>query len=166
MSCNYTGKVFGGSGCKNNVAGIKNLWIQEYDGTTISVDGPTNIATVTGDFFKFSLPIDIGDAVEDVNADPKLGTAFFAQTLNGTVLGLNALDSKSLSEMAKSKQRIIAELYNGDFILYGAQNGLDMTGGGSRTGAESASLQGYEITWTGKERDYAPFVTAFTKVEV
>ena len=33
-----------------------------------------------------------------------------------------------------------------------------MTGGGSRTGAEAASLQGYEITWTGKERDYAPFV--------
>lgn len=165
MGCDYAGKVFGSSSCKDAMGGIKTLWIQQYDSAVIPVDAATNIATVSGDFYKFSLPIDIGDAVEDVNADPKLGTAFFAQTLNGTVLGLSALDSLALTKMARTKQRVIAELYNGDFILYGVQNGLDMTGGGSRTGAEAASLQGYELTWTGKERDYAPFVTTFTKVE-
>ena len=66
--------------------------------------------------------------------------------------------------MFRGKQRILAELYDGEFILYGAENGLDITGGGSRTGAEAASLQGYEMTFTGKEKDYAPFAASVTIV--
>ena len=168
MGCTYTGNVFGGSVCKDGMGGIKSLWIQQYGEEIIAVDAATNLATVAGDWYLFQLPMDIGDALEDITADPKLGTAFVIQTVSGTVLGLSAENSKALSEMAKTRQVIIAELYNGEYVLYGALNGLDMTSGGSRTGGEAASLQGYEVTWTGKEKKYAPFVTNvdFTKVTV
>jgi len=154
------------------MGGVKTLWVGAYEeDIQITLDATTGevekVKTSAGDvkFYKFQLPIDIGDAVEDVNADPKLGTSFVAQTINGTLLGLSQAYSKELSGMMKGKQVIVTELYDSSFILYGAYNGLDMTGGGSRTGAEAASLQGYELTWTGKERDYAPFAEAVTKDE-
>ena len=159
-----TGAFAGKGFCKNNMGGIKNLWIADYDDTdtvTVSSGEVTKVAdaadTTKVEFFKFPLPIDLGDAVEDVTADPKLGTAFVTQTINGTLLGLSKEASVQLSTMYRGKQRVLAELYDGSYILYGAKNGVDITGGGSRTGAEASSLQGYEMTFTGKEREYAPF---------
>ena len=167
MGCYTITGAFTGSTCKNNMGGIKTLWVADADDITSNVtadnvcDSFKNEGT-DAKFWKFELPIDIGDAVEDANADPKLGTSFVAQAINATLLGLSKDYSKELSGMMKGKQAIIAELYNGTYILYGVMNGLDLTGGGSRTGAEAASLQGYELNWTGKERDYAPFVESPT----
>ena len=168
MSCYTITGAFTGNTCKNGMGGIKTLWISDADNITSTIDETAGNYTCTSfkndgaeaKFWKFELPIDIGDAVEDVNADPKLGTSFVAQTLNATLLGLAKEYSKELSGMMKGKQALIAELYNGTYILYGVKNGLDLTGGGSRTGTEAASLQGYELTWTGVERDYAPFVVS------
>ena len=162
-----TGPFAGKGFCKNNIGGIKTLWIADYDDTdvvTVNNGEVSKVANGSSDveFFKFPLPIDLGDAVEDVTADPKLGTAFVTQTINGTLLGLAKEASVQLSQMFKGKQRVIAELYDGSHILYGEQNGLDITGGGSRTGAEAASLQGYEVTFTGKELNYAPFAVSVT----
>ena len=162
--------AFAGQGfCKNNMGGVKNLWIAEYDDTDMvtTATGETSAVTAADgttaiEFFKFPLPIDLGDAVEDVTADPKLGTAFVTQTINGTLLGLSKEASVQLSTMFRGKQRVLAELYDGSFLLYGEMNGVDITGGGSRTGAEAASLQGYELTFSGKEQNYAPFATSTT----
>jgi len=173
----------GGSVCKSGMAGIKTLWIAGYDSdhskiTPFGADDATKgfrknaIKAVDAGikFYKFDLPIDLGDFEENANVDAKLGTSFVDQTINGTVLGLDRKSAKQLSLMMKDKQFVIAELYNKEtlptegstddqqyhkFFLLGEMNGLDMTGGGSRTGAEASSLQGYEITWTGKERRYA-----------
>jgi len=167
-NCSSISAAFAGKGfCKNNLAGIKNLWVADYDDTDLVTVTDGEVSKVTNgttevEFFKFPLPIDLGDAVEDVTSDPKLGTAFVTQTINGTLLGLSKEASTQLSTMFKGKQRVIAELYDGSHILYGAENGLDITGGGSRTGAEASSLQGYELTFTGKELHYAPFATAVT----
>ena len=146
------------------MGGLKNLWIADYDDTDVVTSTAGEVTKVIDsagsalvEFWKFPLPIDLGDAVEDVTSDPKLGTAFVTQTINGTLLGLSKEASVQLSSMFRGKQRVLAELYDGSYILYGALNGLDITGGGSRTGAEAASLQGYELTFTGKEVDYAPF---------
>lgn len=169
MNClNIKGSFTGGT-CKNTMGGIKTYWIGAYNETVVTtLDAEDQVAESVIDsvgdvkFWKFTLPVDIGDAVEDVNADPKLGTSFVAQTLNATLLGLAKEYSKELSDMMKGKQILIAELYDGAYVLYGAFNALDLTGGGSRTGTEAASLQGYELTWTGTERNYAPFVEAPT----
>ena len=166
MKCNSISAAFSGVGfCKTSMGGVKNLWIADYDDTdeVTTSAGSTSAVTATGggaaiEFYKFPLPIDLGDAVEDVTADPKLGTAFVTQTINGTLLGLSKEASLQLSTMFKGKQRVVAELYNGKYILYGELNGVDITGGGSRTGAEAASLQGYEMVFTGKELNYAPFL--------
>ena len=179
MACNTISGAFTGNTCKNGMGGIKTLWIADadtmdstvdtansaYTCTSFRNDSETSGAMAEARFWKFELPIDIGDAVEDVNADPKLGTSFVAQTLNATLLGLAKEYSKELSGMMKGKQAVIAELYNGMYIIYGVENGLDLTGGGSRTGTEAASLQGYELTWTGTERDYAPFVVSPTTTD-
>lgn len=169
-NCSSISGAFTGAGfCKTNMGGIKNLWVADYDDTDIVTITSGDVTDVTDEagtlgtsFYKFPLPIDLGDAVEDVTADPKLGTAFVTQTINGTLLGLSKEASVQLSTMFKGKQRVVAELYNGEYILYGAMNGVDITGGGSRTGAEAASLQGYELTFSGKEVDYAPFASTAT----
>jgi len=168
MSCENISKAFQGSTCKNAMAGIKNLWIGAFEDTTesIIVDGVVDSVQTGGadvKFWKFTLPIDIGNANENASADPTLGTSFVELEINGTLLGLQKEYSVELTKMMRGKQILVAELYTKDdsgntvYVLYGPQNGVDMTGGGSRTGDAAASLQGYELTWTGKERDFAPF---------
>jgi hypothetical protein len=175
-------KAFEGNTCKSAMAGIKNLWVGAFEHNTEVLLNSENVVTSVKTegtdvpFWKFTLPIDIGDAVEEASADPKLGTSFVELTINGTLLGLRKDYAQELTSMMRGKQIILAELYTKQsvpdgsggeveipvYILYGMQNGVDMTGGGSRTGAESASLQGYELAWTGKERAYAPFVEGIT----
>ena len=174
MGCGAIYGAFKGNTCKTGMSGIKTLWVGDStegvdvtfdsgDGLITAVENEITVPTSVS-FYEFQLPIDIGDAEENVSADAKLGTSFVDITMNGTVLGLDQVASDEITEIMRGKQVIIAELYNLDendkpiFILYGEENGLDMTGGGSRSGAEAASLQGYELTWTGKERDYARFV--------
>lgn len=154
------------------------MWVANFDEGFDATETNNIITDINDDagtdltFYKFELPVDLGDAVEEISADPKLGTSFVTLTINGSIIGLTASTSKIVNDMMKSKQRLIAELYNIDdsgetlYVLYGEQNGVDMTAGGSRTGAEGASLQGYEITWTGQERDYAAFVDGSKVVKV
>ena len=169
-NCLNIKQAFPGGGCKSGLSGIKNLWIGAFgDVATVAPAYPARIGDIDDSlggpihFWKFPLPIDLGDATEEVTADPKLGTSFVALTLNGTLLGIDHDESVELSDIMKGKQIIVAELYNTDsngdakYAIYGETNGLDLTGGGSRTGAEAASLQGYELTWTGTERNYARF---------
>jgi hypothetical protein len=150
------------------MSGIKTLWIGAYESdVVVAPKYPKRIYDIldgTGQplkFYKFPLPIDLGDASEEMSADPKLGTSFVELSINGTLLGVEHDTSVELSNIAKGKQIIVAELYNYEsngkpkYIVYGEENGVDMTSGGSRTGAEGASLQGYEVTWTGKELNYA-----------
>lgn len=127
--------------CKDTMAGVKNIFYREYGSSDAYVS--------------FPLPVDLGDATEEMSSDPKLGTSFVEITINGTLLGLTDANATELNQVLKSRQELVVELYNGKFILYGAENGLDVTAGGSRTGTEAASLQGYEITWTGKEKALA-----------
>jgi len=154
--------------CKSGQSGIKTLWVGAFDDANDVIpkypDRVYDVLDSTGQplkFYKFPLPIDIGNFEENVTADATLGTSFVEITINGTVLGLDHDDAVELSKMAKAKQLIVAELYNTEingkpqYILLGEVNGLDMTGGGSRSGDAAASLQGYEVTWTGKELNYA-----------
>jgi len=174
MGCGAVYGAFKGSTCKAGMSGIKTLWIGDYtNGVTVTFDDTKGLITDIKDaagtpaainFYEFQLPIDLGDAEENVSADAKLGTSFVDVALNGTVLGLDQVASDEITKIMRGKQLIIAELYNTDendkplFILYGEENGLDMSGGGSRSGAEASSLQGYELSWTGKERDFARYI--------
>ena len=142
-------------------------------GATFAGDVTAGDLVVYGNtkFWKFPLPIDLGDYVEDVTADPKLGVSFVTITINGTLLGLDHDASAELSKIMQGKQMLVAELYTTVnvgtvetpnmkpvYVLLGESNAMDLTSGGSRSGAEAASLQGYELTWTGVEPHYARFL--------
>lgn len=137
--------------CKDTLAGVKSLFYREFGSGTA--------------FVEFPLPIDLGDATEEMVSDAKLGISYVDITINGTLIGLTDDSVTELNLLLKSRQEIYVELYNGKFILYGDFDGLDVTAGGSRTGTEAASLQGYEVTWTGRAKalaavlDVAPSAT-------
>ena len=197
--CINISKAFSGKTCKNGMGGVKNLWIGAREDivsvepaypkplTTASVvakvdyieavpEAGVGVDSELSKFYKFPLPVDLGDYVEDASADPKLGTSFVSQTINGTLLGVDHSTSVELSKIVQGKQMLIAELYteyDADqdltvptntadmrpvYVLLGEENFMDLTSGGSRSGTESASLQGYELTWTGIEMHYARFL--------
>ena len=176
MGCTGISNGFtGGGACKSGMSGIKNIWIAnqseqgdatpDYATRGIVTDIEDNAGTPAPlKFYQFPLPIDIGSFTEDGVSDPKLGTSFVTVVINGTVLELSSENSELLNDLLVSQQVIIAELYNVDsngkplYMYLGEQNGVDITAGGSRSGEESSSLQGYEVTFTGKESKYARFV--------
>ena len=159
MGCDYTGKAFTSSNCKTNFAGVKKFWHRQYATAIMATAGI--VANAGAGWLEFQLPVDTGDAVEDMEVNVQQGVSAVNQTVTAASPGLSNEDQIALSQMMRTKQHLIAELYNGTYVLYGAGNGMDITAGGSRTGAASSDLQGYEITWTGKEKDYAYFVTTF-----
>ena len=176
MGCTGISSGFTSGNCKSGMSGVKALWIANYSeqGDATPDYATRGLVTDIDDnagspaplkFYQFPLPIDIGSFTEEGVSDPKLGTSFVTVTINGTVLELSGTNSELLNELLISKQVIIAELYNKDsagkpkYMYLGEQNGVDITGGGSRSGEEASSLQGYEITFTGKESKYARFVS-------
>ena len=175
MGCTGISKGFTGQNCKNSMSGIKSLWIANVNeqGAATPTYETGGIVTAINDnqatpaalkFYQFPLPIDIGSFTEEGVSDQKTGTSSVTVTINGTVLELSQDNSELLNALLVNRQLVIAELYNEDdngnakYLYFGEQNGLDITAGGSRSGEEASSLQGYEVTFTGKEFKYARFV--------
>jgi hypothetical protein len=61
-------------------------------------------------------------------------------------------DDEVIEELSVADVFIILETNNNEFIIYGIDNGLDMTAGSQNSGAESASDITDTLTFQGEER--------------
>ena len=96
----------------------KALFITPTYNDTVDTDLITDVeeveATTPTIFYKFPLPVDLGDYTEEITSDPKMGTAFVIQTINGTLTEVSHESSKEITRIMRGKQVVIAELYNVD----------------------------------------------------
>lgn len=80
------------------------------------------------------------------------GNTFFQHDVIVKLISTTPADDEVIEELAVANVGIILETNNKEFVVYGADNGLDMTAGTQNSGQEAASDITDTLTFTGEER--------------
>ena len=150
--------------CKDAVGGIKGVYIHNYtewynnasstvtdgvvtaiiDKTSTDTDAPFNV-------FYFQTRREMCSLEVAVQSSPENGTTFFEQTFTMDLNKLSQDDANALRLLAYGRPQIIVEDNQGNLIMLGAKNGMDVTAGSISTGQAFGDRNGVSLTFTGKE---------------
>ena len=148
-----------GIGCKNAFAGIKNVYILDFDsahGAVVAALSPS-AGTITlptdnsAEFFKFEVKGGQSSLETSVNSSRENGTTFYESTLNVTLQTLDVATQEEIKLLNRGRALYVIELYppgsgNIKYLLMGHGNGAEVTGGTIVTGAAPGDLQGFTLT--------------------
>jgi len=151
--------------CRDSVGGIKAAYIIELDNITTFATASgvvTGITKVTGKrFWKYNLEHNTANAKNDYTASRENGTFFNAQTVSIVLNKMQASVRNEIKLIAQNKLAVIIEDKNGAVWLFGKDNGLMLSGGGSDSGTAMGDRSGYTVTLTGEEKEEClPVATA------
>lgn len=149
--------------CTSSVGGIKAIYITTFGDLgdlTVSDDGEVTAWTGTPTLYKYE--VDGATGVEQaITASRDNGTVFYVQTLTATLKRLDLLTQAELENVLKNRTSVIVEDYNENYLLLGAEHGVNSTGGSLTTGAAFGDLSGFSgLTFEAQETRPAHFVTA------
>lgn len=151
--------------CKDAVGGLKALYFanfepkiyKEYTETGGLVTDLLNAPSTPINLYKYELRSS-GHNLEDENEQsPENGTSFYNPTITAILKQINAESRKELQTATFGRPHVIAEDYNGNFLLVGVENGCDVQVN-QVTGSAMGELNGYNLTITGQEKEMALLV--------
>lgn len=147
--------------CSEQVGGYKNIYFADFDatiftGSTITTGEITALAS-TVPLFKYALLGELHSVDENGSKSRDNGTSFFETAGTFVLHKLTKEDRDELKLLMAGRPHIIVEDWNGDYRLFGLENGCDVVPV-SNSGAAMGDLSGYTIAFTAKEKDMAPFV--------
>ena len=160
MACDITaGRLVS---CKDAIGGLRKVYFINYedmpfDDLTITADVITSVAN-TPSAYEYDLHLG-NDLTQNINSSPENGTTFMEQVLSLTLKVLTSGDNFEIKTLAYGRPKIMVLDNMGNYMLVGAQNGADITGGTAVSGAAFGDLNGYTLTFTGNERTFAQFYT-------
>lgn len=163
-----------GLSCKDAISGLKNVYFINYGETTFTMavdETITGPVAVTPTAYKYELHLG-NDLTQNIQSSPENGTLYFEQVLSITLKKLSAEDNVQVKALSSGHPHIFVEDQMGNIMLVGRLNGADVTAGTAVTGNDFGDLNGYTLSFTGKERTLAnfyatpeTFATDFTVVE-
>ncbi len=162
MSCALTqGYVYD---CKSSLGGLKSvLFIEQGNVTaTTEVAGVVTVITLAAGkfFYKYDLIKETSSFTETITASVQNGTIFYAQELTVILNKLQANTRNEILLLAQNSLIAIAEDKNGKYWMLGKVGGLDITGGTAASGVATGDRSGYELTFSGQEKELAPEVSS------
>ncbi len=145
--------------CKG-AAGISSVYIGSYTnnltytlGTSSSLNQIVTFTAGTSSFYTFVQEVEQGSLTEKGNFNPQLGSAFYEQTAEITLTNVTQTLVDQVSSLGKGRWRIIVLDSNGNYWLLGKVNAVSVTDTTGGLGKALGDLNGYTITFTGKEAD-------------
>lgn len=158
MACDIT-KGLKGSDCLNNIAGLRALYIANYDEYEFVLSGDDTdgevIATLPVELtevFKFPLWNDGNDFTEESESNRQNSTAVWNQTLNFVIDGPNAVKQFQIKNLVWGRPLIFVEDNQGQIFLMGKEFGAEVdattTIEGEKTGAKN-----YQMVAIAQERE-------------
>lgn len=152
MSCTYSsGNTLG---CKTGAGGVKIVymapWVSGAYSPTLTAKVITAWAGAAGLFYTFQVrkeKIAVGHTIKTNDS----GSQYWE--LNGSYIveKLDSVKETLLATIAQSPQLIIFQDNNGKYFLHGYKNGVDIGDIVGTTGTKLEDMNGYNLTWTGKE---------------
>lgn len=160
-------------GCRDNVGSIKNIYILSGSITTVNTvsEGLVNGITGSGQFYKFELFRETSDYGETMTVTPENGTIMYEQTVNAVFFKLQVSTRNQVRLLSGNPNiKIIVETNNGDndskYILVGKDYGAQLITSAGSTGTGFGDRNGYQLTFTAREIDAAPFISASTSASL
>lgn len=151
-------------GCRDSAGGLKSVYFIEMDnvsGVTESAGTVSAIAKANaGKFYKYNLQRATASWNEAYNDSAENGTSFHVQTLTIILNKMQAATSNEIKLLAQNKLLAVVEDRNGKYWLLGRENGLERSGGQGGSGTAMGDRNGYELTFTSDNVQYAPEVTS------
>lgn len=150
--------------CKDAVGGLQKVYfINAADLTaasyTYDVDGQT-ITAVAGIPSAYEYDLHLGNNLtSNINSSPENGTTYFEQVLSLTLKKLTASDNVEIRQIAYGHPKVMVLDQMGNYMLVGAINGADVTGGTAVTGDALGDLNGYTLTLQANEATLPNFYT-------
>jgi hypothetical protein len=168
MACDIT-KGLDILACKNTVAGIRRLFLANWDDygiQTISDDVSGHTVTDIGDLsttgtpvvFQYEVKNDGNSYVETIESSRDNGTTVFNQVLTAVLTKLTAQKHFQVKMMAWGRIMVFIEFANGDILLMGIENGAEVTGTANVEGAMTGA-NNYQLTFTAMEREPSYFLS-------
>ena len=167
MACDLTGGRL--RPCKDAVGGIKKVHFVDFGamgafdyGTSDEITDTAGL--VTFDYYTYDVK---GNSSLETNITSSMenGTTFFEQVLNITLFKLTKEDNKELKLIAYGRPHVIVQTFDDKFLMVGADNGADVTGGTAVTGTAMGDLNGYTLTLTANEIRMPSFVDGGTDAD-
>jgi len=159
MACDITkGRL--DTPCKTGIGGVKAFYFLNYTSSIYKqftkVDGLVTELQATPttplDLYKYELR-STGHNLEDANENSEeTGTSFVTSTFTAILKQIGATTRDELQLASFGRPHVIAEDYNGNFLLVGIENGCTVSVN-QVTGSAMGELSGYNLTITAQERE-------------
>lgn len=141
-------------GCKDNIGGIKNIWLADWNEAAPYVASKRYKATIsTGTesdpdyvFHLYRIRVGNGSMSSTLNADESAGVTYVTTDLMMKFTKLTEDGRNEVAEILKGNVAAIVELNTGEFYGLGAEHPLTLTAGSANTGEAMGDFSGYEIT--------------------
>lgn len=165
MACDLTGGRL--RPCKDAVGGIKKLHFVDFgDLGTLTIGTDDEITDMDGTFEYHTYDVKGNSSLEtNITSSMENGTTFFEQVVSATLFKLTKEDNKELKLLAYGRPHVIVQTFDDKFLLVGADNGADVTGGTAVTGTAMGDLNGYTLTLTANEIRMPSFIDGATDAD-
>jgi len=158
MSCNITSGI--ARGCRDNAGGIVEVYLANYPTGYTSTEWYTEssgeVSSISGaSFYTFVPNKNSSNWVENVNSSLENGTIGYEQVLTIMFAKNEASKRNQINIIGQATTIAIIRDRNEKYWLLGAQDGLELNGGGSASGSALSDMNGWNITLAGFEPEPA-----------
>jgi hypothetical protein len=151
--------------CKDAVGGIAGVYFLNYSASLYAEIDVTNqeLTELPAGLTVYYYDLKGNSSyTETVNSSRDNGTTFFSQELSLNLKKLTNEMTTQLKLMAYGRPQVFIHTVQGDTLLAGVREGMDVTAGSIQTGAALGDLYGYSLTLTGNEPLPAYFISGST----
>ena len=150
--------------CRDSMGGLKTIYITELANKSSITSASGNITAFTLTSGKKFWTFEIDKFTSNFNQVPKPnapnGSFYVEQTLNFKLPKFSATTAYQIKNLAVQDLMIIALTMNGDYILLGETNGMQMQDSSQPSGTAMADFSGFDLTFKADEPDMAKTVAS------
>lgn len=159
MACDFISKGLKVSQLANQMGGINNIYIAQYDNYNFeTIQGELTDLGTLATVYKYEFNAKTESLSEDLVIDRDTMNATNTQTLAGSFPRLKANLQHELSLLVRNRTFIFVEDRNGNIQLMGAEHGVFGTSLKKQTGAAQTDMSGYTAEFSAVERELSPFL--------
>lgn len=158
MACDIS-KGIGSLPCKNNVAGLRNLYIANYEDYDFELTGDDDLGMIIDDLpsaltevFKYPLKNTGNTFTEESESSRDNGTTVWNQTLEFIINNPDAAKQFQIKNLVWGRPLIFVEDNSGDIFLMGMENGTEVQVSTVIEG-EMSGAKNYQLEAVGQERE-------------
>ena len=148
--------------CKNSNGGLRKVYLASFDSLgTATKDSDDAVTGFSGSpsWYEYDLVGSANTYSETFASNEDAGTSTSEQTLTIQLPKLDKRTSKELKLILWGRPHVVVEDNNGNQFVVGLENGV--TGSiDAGTGGAMSDLNGYTLTLTGREKEFASFLTS------